>query len=79
MNVKLAVTWLLIAIWFENGTVLNSFAQGTANWECVGGDRGCARYSVLDEINAANVVQLEVAWKFRTGELVDGNLEKFFP
>ena len=72
MNVKLAVTWLLIAIWFENGTVLNSFAQGTANWECVGGDRGCARYSVLDEINAANVVQLEVAWKFRTGELVDG-------
>jgi quinoprotein glucose dehydrogenase len=49
-------------------------AQSTenGNWLSVGGDRGCARYSALDRINSANVAQLQVAWKYRTGELVDG-------
>ena len=39
------------------------------NWMCVGGDRGCQRYSRLDQINRDNVAQLEVAWTFHTGEL----------
>ncbi|WP_197440790.1 pyrroloquinoline quinone-dependent dehydrogenase [Thalassoglobus neptunius] len=40
-----------------------------ANWETVGGDRGCQRYSTLSQINRENVDQLEVAWVYRTGEL----------
>jgi quinoprotein glucose dehydrogenase len=40
-----------------------------ANWISVGGDRGAMRYSALDQINKANVKQLEVAWTFHTGEL----------
>ncbi|MEW4487509.1 pyrroloquinoline quinone-dependent dehydrogenase [Thalassoglobus sp. JC818] len=40
-----------------------------ANWETVGGDRGCQRYSTLSQINRENVDQLEVAWVYHTGEL----------
>ena len=39
------------------------------NWIAVGGDRGCQRYSVLNQITRDNVSELEVAWKFHTGEL----------
>ncbi len=39
------------------------------NWPCVGGDRGCMRYSSLDQITSGNVKQLDVAWVYRTGEL----------
>ncbi len=42
------------------------------DWICVGGDRGCQRYSPVDQINAQNVHQLELAWEYRTGELADG-------
>ena len=38
------------------------------NWLCVGGDRGCSRYSTLDQINRENVSQLKLAWTFKTGE-----------
>lgn len=44
------------------------------DWPCVGGDRGCARYSPLDQINRENVGRLEVAWVYHTGEL--GRAEK---
>lgn len=37
------------------------------DWACVGGDRGCMRYSRLNEINRGNVAELEVAWTYRTG------------
>ncbi len=40
-----------------------------ADWPCVGGDRGCSRYSPLDQINRENVARLEVAWTYHTGEL----------
>ncbi|MEM9588449.1 MAG: PQQ-binding-like beta-propeller repeat protein, partial [Planctomycetota bacterium] len=42
------------------------------DWMTVGGDRGCMRYSTLDQISRDNVAKLERAWTFRTGELVDG-------
>lgn len=45
------------------------------NWISVGGDRGCQRYSTLDQINLQNVGQLEVAWTYHTGEL-DRNPQK---
>jgi quinoprotein glucose dehydrogenase len=47
-------------------------AQTGNNWPAVGGDRGGMRYSTLAHINRENVGGLEVAWTYRTGELVDG-------
>jgi quinoprotein glucose dehydrogenase len=44
--------------------------DGDGDWMCVGGDRGCMRYSSLDQINRENVSELAVAWTFHTGELV---------
>jgi quinoprotein glucose dehydrogenase len=43
-----------------------------ADWICVGGDRGCQRYSKLDQINRTNVHQVQLAWTYRTGELKNG-------
>jgi quinoprotein glucose dehydrogenase len=47
-------------------------AQSGKDWICVGGDRGCSRYSTLDQINRDNVDQLRTVWTYRTGELVNG-------
>ena len=35
-------------------------------WRTYGGDLGHTRYSPLDQINAANFKELEVAWRFKT-------------
>lgn len=46
-----------------------SAANATEDWLAVGGDRGCMRYSVLNQITTSNVGDLEVAWEWKTGEL----------
>lgn len=38
-------------------------------WPYYGRDAGGSRYSPLDQIEASNLEQLEIAWQFRTGEL----------
>jgi len=38
-------------------------------WPTYGGDLGNTRYSPLDQINAKNFNQLEVAWRFKTDSL----------
>src|SRR5690242_14364449 len=38
-------------------------------WRSYGGDIGHTRYAPLDQINAANFNQLEVAWRFKTDSL----------
>ncbi len=48
--------------------VTSSLSAQDENWICVGGDRGCMRYSSLQQINRENVNQLEVAWTYHTGE-----------
>ncbi len=40
-----------------------------AQWLHYGGNPGGQQYSELDQINADNVQQLEIAWQYRTGEL----------
>jgi len=46
------------------------------DWPCVGGDSGCTRYSTLEEINRANVIQLKVAWMYHCGDKGDaGTIE----
>src|ERR1700743_1464124 len=46
-----------------------AFAQsGTkgGEWKTYGGDLGSTRYAPLDQINAGNFSNLEVAWRFKT-------------
>jgi glucose dehydrogenase len=43
-----------------------------AEWPNYGNDPGEMRYSPLDQINRGNVVQLEVAWTYHTGDVSDG-------
>jgi quinoprotein glucose dehydrogenase len=47
-------------------------AAAVADWPYTEGAPGGGRYSELDEINAANVGQLEVVWTYRHGDAFDG-------
>ena len=38
-------------------------------WPTYGGDLGNTRYSPLDQINASNFNNLEIAWRFKTDSL----------
>jgi len=42
---------------------------GTGEWRTYGGDLRQTRYSALDQINAGNFNNLEVAWRFKTDNL----------
>jgi quinoprotein glucose dehydrogenase len=56
------------------GLILAPWALGQAgnDWMAVGGDRGGTRFSTLAQIHRENVGRLQIAWTYRTGELVDG-------
>ena len=60
--VFLICIYILLALSFAN-------AQETDDWSSYGKDPGGSRFSSLDQINAGNVNQLQVAWTFQTGEL----------
>ncbi|RUA05012.1 MAG: hypothetical protein DSY84_00565 [Candidatus Neomarinimicrobiota bacterium] len=58
------------------GTLGLTVAPGTAQqgapngeWPTYGGDLGHTRYSALDQIDADNFSDLEVAWRFKTESL----------
>jgi quinoprotein glucose dehydrogenase len=40
-------------------------------WRRYGGDLAGSRYSVLDQIDRSNVEQLEVAWTYHTGDMIE--------
>jgi lanthanide-dependent methanol dehydrogenase len=48
---------------------LGRMSQNSANWAMPTGDFANTRYSQLNQINAANVGHLQVAWTFSTGVL----------
>src|SRR6195256_904500 len=48
---------------------LNKMAQNPKDWVMPAGDYANTRYSKLNQINAANVGKLQVAWTFSTGAL----------
>src|SRR5882762_5665814 len=55
-------------------TALSVSVQGQSGakngeWRTYGGDLGSTRYAPLDQINAGNFNQLEVAWRFKTDSL----------
>jgi len=51
-----------------------AFAQGI-DWPTYGGDLASSKYRPLDQINAANFSQLEIAWRFKTDNI--GNRPEF--
>lgn len=66
---RTAIQTTTLIVFTALGCCLSPFLTGQdKNWLCVGGDRGCSRYSSLDQINRDNVDQLKVAWTFKTGE-----------
>src|SRR5208337_196922 len=60
----LAGTLLLLAT-----TLYAQTGAKNGEWPTYGGDLGSTRYAPLDQINAANFNQLEVAWRFKTDSL----------
>jgi len=58
----------LLLIFVAFGTCAQQGAPG-GEWPSYGGDTGHTRYSALDEIDANNFSDLEVAWRFRTDNL----------
>src|ERR1019366_2676018 len=48
--------------------VTAAFAQGT-DWPTYGGDLASSKYRPLDQINAGNFSQLEIAWRFKTDNI----------
>jgi quinoprotein glucose dehydrogenase len=49
--------------------VLGQSGAAKGEWRHYGGDTGHTRYAPLDQINAANFNNLEVAWRFKTDAL----------
>lgn len=61
---------------FTLAAPLSAFAgddAAVADWPAYGGDAGGTRYSPLAQIDRANVVQLELAWEYHTGDVSDGS------
>ena len=52
-----------------NGSARPPLTTKQGEWPSYGGDAGHTRYSPLDQIDAANFGDLELAWRFRTDNL----------
>jgi quinoprotein glucose dehydrogenase len=51
--------------------------QNLTEWRHYGGSQHGMQYSALEQINKANVAELEEIWRYRTGELGQGHREPF--
>jgi quinoprotein glucose dehydrogenase len=59
---------LAAALLLACGEARHPHGGAPAGWPAWGGDAGGTRFSPLDEITRANVGDLEIAWRFRTGD-----------
>lgn len=54
------------------------YGAGNGEWHTWGGDHGFTRYSALDQINADNVSEIQIAWRWRAlalGNRPDNNFK----
>ncbi|NKB44296.1 MAG: PQQ-binding-like beta-propeller repeat protein [Alphaproteobacteria bacterium] len=58
----------VLAIGVSIGLASIAHAQSGADWPNFGNDSGGSQYSPLDQIDASNVADLEVAWIHRSGD-----------
>ncbi|MCU1328803.1 MAG: gcd 1 [Bryobacterales bacterium] len=65
MRVRIAPAWFASALLLA--TIPASAQQGAKNgeWRYYGGDAGTTKYSPLDQINASNVKDLKIAWRWK--------------
>jgi quinoprotein glucose dehydrogenase len=70
MNARLALAVLLLS---ACGDAPVDFSGPVAGWSHYGGDAGGTRFSPLTQITRENVADLEVAWTFHTGDVIDGS------
>lgn len=57
---------------FEATQATEALARDTTDWPAYGGGNG-QRFTPLDQIDATNVVDLEIAWIHRHGDVSDGS------
>ncbi len=67
--------WIVVATMLASvgmcagGPALAQAGAVKGEWPTYGGDLGNTRYSPLDQINASNFSNLEIAWRFKTDSL----------
>lgn len=66
--IALALGAVLYAIQNHKPPLLIPEGGGIAEWAVYGGDEGGTRYAALTQITPGNVMHLEEAWVYRTGE-----------
>ncbi|MBU3847244.1 MAG: membrane-bound PQQ-dependent dehydrogenase, glucose/quinate/shikimate family [Candidatus Acinetobacter avistercoris] len=64
----------------EKGNITNTAeasndAVADQDWAAYGGGENALRYSKLDQINATNVKDLELAWEYHTGDVRDPEVD----
>ena len=64
---SMAALFCLLAAVFMPATAQTGAKNG--EWRSYGGDLGHTRYAPLDQINASNFKDLEIAWRFKTDSL----------
>ena len=64
-SVALALGVAAFAIWNLTPARAQQGAPATGEWRVNGGDAGSTRYSPLDQINATNVKNLQVVWRWK--------------
>src|SRR5215475_6238178 len=52
-----------------SGPIASQSGAKNGEWRTYGGDLGNTHYSPVDQINAGNFNQLQVAWRFKTTNL----------
>ena len=75
--IKLWLLILLILIGAPGSAVAQDQARVNGDWRYIGGDAGHTRYSPLDQIDASNFEELEVAWIWR-GDNFGPNVDYLF-
>src|SRR5690348_4993504 len=55
----------------RTGGQSRTLSEAGADWPAYGHDSGGTRYSLLKQIDRSNVGQLQVAWTYRTGDMID--------
>ena len=75
--IKLWLLILLILIGAPGPAVAQDQGRVNGDWRYIGGDAGHTRYSPLDQIDASNFEELEVAWIWR-GDNFGPNVDYLF-
>ena len=69
MFLFVALTWITVGLAAQSAAPPST---ATGEWPAYGGDIGHTRYAPLDQIDASNFDELEVAWRFKTDNLGPG-------